>query len=87
MLLSIVGLVLKQRSNTLPNWIIQIGNLCMGIYILQQFILKAFYYYTGFSGLVNEYLFPWIGFFMALTLSVILSWMLRRVKIGRLLIG
>lgn len=87
MTLVIVGLYEKKRTTPLKNWVIIIGELCMGVYILHQFFLKAMYYYTELPFLIGPYWLPWVGFCVTLLGSVLLSWILRQTKLGRILIG
>lgn len=87
MTLVIVGLYEKKRTTPLKNRVIIIGELCMGVYILQQFFLKAMYYYTELPFLIGPYWLPWVGFCVTLLGSVLLSWILRQTKLGRILIG
>lgn len=67
-----------------PQWLIKIGSLCMGVYILQQFILWGLYYKTKvliYS--VNAYVLPWLCFFIALTVSILLTVFLKKTIIGK----
>lgn len=74
------------RTHKISKWIIDVGSLCFGIYLLQQFILQILYYHTGFSKVVDNNYMPWIGFVIALCVSAVLSLLLRKTSWGRKLI-
>jgi len=66
--------------------VMQMASYTFGIYIYQQFVLKWLYYYSPVSEL-SPSLLPWVGAFLALVLSIILTWLTRLNKLGRMLIG
>lgn len=67
--------------------LITLSGYCYGVYIYQQFILQYLYYKTSVPLLVNEYALPWIGFAVALVLSLLLCWGSLKTRVGRFLIG
>ena len=83
----IVGMFETKRCSPLPNWVIMIGGLCMGVYLFQQFILKGLYLNTALPEIVGPIWLPWIGFVIALAMSLLLSYLMRLTKAGRFLIG
>ena len=87
MLFLVVGTFLKTHTGALPQWLVNIGGLCMGVYLFQQFILKALYYDSTFPMAVSPYLLPWYGFIISLVSSLILAFFCRKTKIGIFLIG
>lgn len=88
MLMSIVGrLFYKRPSLEIPHLIIEISGLCMGVYLLQQFILKYWYYHTNLPDILGVYWTPWGGFISTLFLSLVISYLLKKTRIGRFLIG
>lgn len=87
MLLVIVGTIEKTTSRPLPQWLINIGGYCMGVYIFQQFILIALYKHTGLPSIVGPYWLPWCGFIIALVGSLFLTYLFRLSKFGRFLLG
>lgn len=87
MLFIIIGYKEKNRRTPLPQWIIKIGNLCLGGYLLQQFILRGLYYYTNLSQDLGCYWLPWVGFVVALAGSIIIAELLIKTKVGKFLIG
>lgn len=87
LLFTVVGYVHKNSSLSLPTWIINIGELCMGVYIFQQFILKALYNHTALPVILGPYWLPWVGFVVAISGSLLLSYLLHKTKVGRFLIG
>ena len=82
-----VGYTEKWRTFALPQWFVNVGVLCMGVYIFQQFILKALYNHSILPSILGPYWLPWVGFIAALSLSLLLSYLLRKMRVGRFLIG
>ena len=87
MLFVIVGILEKKHVISLPKWVFTIGGLCMGVYLFQQFILKGLYLYTALPEIFGPIWLPWIGFVIALTGSLLISYLMRMTKAGRFLIG
>ena len=69
------------------SFLITIGNMSMGIYIFQQFVLQIMYYHTSFHQYVNPYLLPWIGLIAAFVISAIMTNLLNRTRWGAFLLG
>lgn len=86
MYLSVNYLIEKKRI-TIPNWLIKFNGLCLGIYLFQQFILQFFYYKTSMPILLGSYWLPIVGFILTLILSILLSNLTLKTKLGRFLIG
>ena len=87
MLFVIVGTSLKKSSDLLPLWLIKIGRLCMGVYLLQQFLILGLYLHTDLSEIVGYYWLPWVCFFVVLPASLLLSYLMNKTKVGRFLLG
>jgi len=87
MLFIIIGYKEKNRKTPLSQWIIKIGNLCFGVYLLQQFILRGLYNYTNLPRILGCYWLPWVGFVVALAGSIIITELLIKTKVGKFLIG
>ena len=87
MLFRIVGVIDSKRKANLPQWLINMSSLCMGVYIFQQFILKCLYDYSSLPLIFGPYLLPWVSFLIALSFSLFFSFLLHQTKIGRYLIG
>ena len=83
MLMIVVGYVQKNSELKVPLWMVEVGNLCFGVYLFQQFILQAIYYYTNMPGLIGAIFTPWVGFIIALTVSLLLTWLCRLTRVGR----
>lgn len=77
----ITGLFVTQIFK-LNKYYIQFGSLCLGIYIFQQFVLKVLYYKTIFPYFVDSLYLPWLSFMIALTISVVLTMLIRTTKVG-----
>lgn len=88
MMLSIVRLIINRYSiEHLPQWALNLGGLSMGVYLWQQFILKILYNYTIIPSMMGPYLLPWIGFLIALLVSLLLTILMKKCSFGRFLIG
>lgn len=87
MLFIIIGNKEKDRTTPLPQWIIKVGNLCFGVYLLQQFILIGLFKYTKLPDVLGCYWLPWMGFVVALIGSVLIAQLLVKTKPGKFLIG
>lgn len=86
MIFCVVGTA-RKNSEYLPIWVIYVGNLCLGVYLFQQFILNAIYYHTSSPMTINPFVLPWVGFLVTLLASLILSWMFSKTRVGHFLIG
>lgn len=64
----------------------KIAACCFGIYLFQQFVLQLLYYKTDFPLWVGPYWLPWCGFVIAAVVSYVLSDLLLKTKVGKLLI-
>lgn len=92
---SIIGVMLLfgsscfavKQLNNIPKCVYTISGLCMGVYIIHQFILKLIYYRFYSFLTIDSYFLPWIAFTFTIVLSVTLSFLLCKTKIGRYLIG
>lgn len=61
------------KSHQLYKWYINVGGLCFGVYVFQEFIIKYIYYYTELPIIVGYIALPWITFIITLVLSLLLS--------------
>ena len=77
----------KERDGNINPLTVEMGNLCMGVYLLQQFILIFLYYYTMLPDVVGSYVLPWVGFIITLILSTILTFIMRKTNVERLILG
>lgn len=82
----LVNKIIKDMK-AIPNWILTANELCFGIYIFQQFILLILYYKTSMPILFGAYWLPISGFVITMFFSVILTFYLRKTKIGKYLVG
>lgn len=69
------------------EWVIQASDDCYGLYVFHQFILVWLYFYTPLFNCCNEYLLPWVGFLITFSLSLILTRITLKTKLGKFLIG
>lgn len=83
---SLTNWLLITKQMKVFKMIVNLNTYCFGIYLFQQFILIALYYYTETPSLIGPYVLPWVGFIMALSVSILLSYYFRLTKIGKALI-
>lgn len=83
MLFVFVGYKERDMKGEIPQWLIKLGGLCFGVYLLQQFILNGLYNYTELPVILGCYWLPWVGFILATTFSLVLTLLIRKTKIGR----
>lgn len=82
-----VNWLLIKNKIKISQSLMKVSALCFGVYIYQQFILKLLYYDFGFMESVSPYILPWMGFVVAIILSVSFSYLTVKTKFGRFLIG
>ena len=80
-----VNYLLHKTDMCVPNWVTHLNKVCFGVYLFQQFILQILYYKTALPAIVGAYWLPWIGLFVALIVSYILTTLSLKTKIGKLL--
>lgn len=66
---------------------IRLSTCCFGIYIYQEFILQWIYYHTDILYFLDISLLPWCAFVITICLSILMSHISLKSKIGRCLIG
>ena len=82
-----VNYLIEKKHIKVPNWLTKFNYLCFGIYLFQQFILQVLYYKTSLPTILGSYWLPWVGFSITMIVSVLLSKLSLKTKIGRFLIG
>lgn len=79
--------MMQHRITNIPKWLITLSQYSFGIYLIQQFVLKALYYHTSLPLKVDYLLVPWIGLVCALFISLIITSLMFKNKVGRFLLG
>lgn len=69
------------------QWGIDASDNCYGVYVYHQFILVALYFFTPFVSWFHPLLTPWVGFVIILTISLLLTKLSLKTKVGKFLIG
>lgn len=69
------------------QWVIDASGVCYGVYVFHQFILVWLYFYTPLVSRVPNPMVPIIGFTIALSMSLALTKLLLKTKVGQFLIG
>ena len=75
------------QGNKPSNLLIWLNPLCMGIYIVHNFVIRAMYDISNLPELLGTFWLPWVGYCVALISSIIVSFIMRRTRIGKILIG
>ncbi len=79
--------MILQSGRKLPENIITLSTYCYGVYIFHQFILRYLYYHTAASVNILPYCLPWVAFASTLVLSLTITALFLKTKIGKFLIG
>lgn len=66
-----------------PKITLCLNPLCMGIYILHNFVLSLIYEKTILPSILGTYLLPWSSYVFALTGGIIGTFLLRKTKVGK----
>ena len=68
-------------------WVISASDNCYGVYVYHQFILVWIYFYTPLVNTLHPLVVPWVGLFIAFSMSMFLTRLTLRTPIGKFLIG
>ena len=82
-----LSLYYSYKIEFLSPILIRLSGYCFGVYIVQQFFIIYFYYHTSASLVLNIYLLPWITFVITIIVSLIVTHLMLKTKIGRFLVG
>lgn len=74
------------KTHSLRGGVVRVGDYGYGVYIFHQFILIGLYYHSNFPTLIGSYWLPWLGTLIALSSSILFTWLFRLTKLGRSLI-
>ncbi len=81
-----ISVHIAKRITQVPFWIKQFNILSMGVYIFHQFVLMFLYYHTSLPVICGSYFLPWVAIVITLPSSILLAYLFRLSKIGKLLI-
>lgn len=84
---SLVNYLINRNIINVNRLIVNLSTYCFGVYIFQEFIIRIFYYKIGAITRLNAYLFPWASILITLCLSLILTHLTLKTRIGRFLLG
>lgn len=84
---AIINSLLKKGALKVNQQMIRLSGFCFGVYIFQQFILKFIIYNESIVSAFGSYWLPWFSFVVALSESLLLSWLFVKSKVGKFLIG
>ena len=71
------------HDHRISDFVIKVGTCGYGVYVFHQFILVYLYRYTGMPALAGTYLLPWCALIITVAVSVTLTLLVRKTKIGR----
>lgn len=71
------------RNHQVSDWALEIGVCGYGVYVFHQFVLVWLYDHTSMPTKVGTYWTPWLGFIIATIVSLVLTFLIRKTKIGR----
>lgn len=69
------------------QWVIGASDNCYGVYVYHQFILVFLYFFTPLVTVCHPLLVPWVGLVIIFSVSLLLTKLTLKTKIGRFLIG
>lgn len=81
-----ICLYVTSRHN-LPFWVHILSRYSFGIYLYQQFILLILLYHTSLPQLVGTIPLPWICLLITTIMSLGLSFLTSKTKVGKYLLG
>ena len=84
---SLVNYLLNKGVLQISSFSIKLSGYCFGVYIFQQFILLYFITNPYIIAMLGSYSLPWIAFTFTLLVSLILTGLLLKTKVGRFLVG
>lgn len=82
-----VCMVTTKNGYRLKQRVINASDNCYGVYVYHQFVLVVLYFYSPLVSLIHPLLLPWVGFVIILLISLIMTKVSLKTKIGKFLIG
>ena len=71
------------RKHTVSDWALNVGVCGYGVYVFHQFVLAWLYDHTSISLVLGTYWLPWVAFVAATSISLVLTLLIRKTKVGR----
>lgn len=85
LLLHISLIFLNKRERSIWNNLLLLSECSFGVYLFQQFILQYFNR-SNLPYMINPYVYPWVSFVLCIVISVFVTFLFRKTKIGKQLI-
>lgn len=85
LLMNLSVLIISNYNISKYKYFLKLSECCFGVYIFQQFILKLFNR-SQLPYMLNEYLYPWVIFLATLILSLVITVLFRKTKLGKQLL-
>lgn len=76
--------VIYCRKHTINKFLLNVGVCGYGVYIFYQFILVHIYDQTNIPQILGTYLMPWVSMIFTVAISVILTLLIRKTKLGKM---
>lgn len=77
---------MTNKMKDIPIWIQRLSMMSFGIYIFHQILMDIFYYRTQLPELLGVIWLPMVTLPFVLFISYVLTYLLKRIKLGRLLL-
>ena len=87
MTLGLVKYLIKKSIIHVSSLSIKLSTYCFGVYIFQQFILNFIVTNPFITESLGSYLLPWVSFLFTLIISLLVTGLFLRTRLGRYLIG
>ncbi len=72
---------IMQRRTCLPKSVLFCSSVSFGVYLFHQIVIEVLYYKTSLPVLLGPYWLPWIGLGVAMSVSVLLVLLVRRLDL------
>lgn len=63
-------------------WLLKSNSICYGVYVFHMFILQWLYFESSIPSHINSWLLPWVALAVTLVGSIVLSVILKKLKIN-----
>lgn len=72
------------RKHAINKFLLNVGVCGYGVYIFHQFILVHIYDQANLPQILGTYLMPWVSMIFTIVISVILTLLVRKTKLGKM---
>lgn len=82
-----VTFLIDEKFIKVSERFVKFNGICFGIYLYHQFFLQYFYYKSSLNQILGTYWLPIFGFIVTMLLSIFISYLTKKSRLGRMLIG